>query len=105
MDCFVQPFAAPKVLKNARQLAFGRMRNTMDFDQSGILLNVHTGFHTHMRRSNGATRLVTPQATLIAQGEEFERLGELSPVVDGCQDWREPTSLPRYHHQPQPQRR
>ena len=30
MDCFVQPFAASKVLKNAWQFAFGGMGNTMD---------------------------------------------------------------------------
>ena len=32
MDCFEQSFAAPKVLKNSRQFAFGRVGNTMDVD-------------------------------------------------------------------------
>ena len=38
-------------------------------------------------QSSGATKAVTPQATLIAQGEDFERLRELLPVVEACQDF------------------
>jgi len=30
---------------------------------------------------------VTPQATLVAQGEDFERLRDLLPVVEACQDF------------------
>ena len=35
-------------------------------------------------QSSGATKAVTPQATLIAQGE-LERLRELLPLVEACQ--------------------
>jgi hypothetical protein len=39
-------------------------------------------------QSSRATKAVTPQATLIAQGEDFERLRELLPVVEVCQNSR-----------------
>jgi len=42
---------------------------------------------TASMQSSGATKAVTPQVTLIAQGEDFERLRELLPVVEACQDF------------------
>ena len=41
---------------------------------------------TASMQSSGATKAVTPQATLIAQGE-LERLRELLPLVEACQDF------------------